>query len=195
MYLAGPHLFTFWGIICGIVMLAPGHRNSVCMLEITFMQISALYVSMVRDSDLFPLYRLTRFPQMHAFWKNLKGTGNFIFNECCCEGQETYSRAVLFPRLHHVYVLSLAREKLMLKKTYLSNTTTNKEILFLIKTGKISGCPLSTREELFVPSSLGVDGCCTAAAWGASAIPTVPPPASPVGGKFSTFKTGGFCSF
>lgn len=52
----------------------------------------------------------------------------------------------------------------MLKKTYLSNTTTNKEILFLIKTGKISGCPLSTREELFVPSSLGVDGCCTAAA-------------------------------
>lgn len=52
MYLAGPRLFTFWGIICGIVMLAPGHRNSVCMLEIMFMQISALYVSMVRDSDV-----------------------------------------------------------------------------------------------------------------------------------------------
>ena len=192
MYLAGPHLFTLWGIICRIVIHTPGHRNSVCMLEIMLMQISILYVSAARDLDLFPLYRLTRFPEMHVFWKNLNGTGNFVFNKHCCEGQETYSRAVFFLWLHHVYVLSLAREKLMLKKTYLSNNINNKDILFLIKTGKISDCPLSAREELFVPLSLGIDGCFTAAAWGAGAIPAAPPPA---GGKFSTFKTSGFCSF
>lgn len=146
-------------------MHAPGHRNSGCTLEIMLMQ------------------------------KNLNGTGNFIFSECCCEGQETFSRAVLFPWLHHVYVLFLAREKLMLTKTHLSNNINNKEILFLIKTGKISDCPLRAWEELFLPLSLGIDRCFTAAAWGAGAIPAAPPPASPVGGKFSTFKPVGFVRF
>lgn len=62
---------------------------------------------------------------MHVFLKNLKGTGNFLFNECCFEGKETHSRAVFSPWLNHIYVPSLAREKLMLKKTDLSNNIDN----------------------------------------------------------------------
>jgi len=100
--------------------------------------------------SMLHLHGLTSFPQMRAYWKNLNGTVNFIFDGCCCEGQEPYSSTVMFLWLHHAYVLSLARGELRLEKTYISTTSTTKKILFLIKTGKIRECSLNAWEELYL---------------------------------------------